>query len=76
MKIYFYGSRALVRVLAAGREVWCEETGEGWQMGIGWNRPELRWTFPGSTLNQARRVARRILAEEERKTFFFISGEK
>lgn len=61
MKIYFYGSRALVRVLAAGRLVWCLETGEGFQM-----------TAP--SVNQARRVARRILADDDRQTFFFLAG--
>ena len=67
MKVYFYGSKALVRVLAAGRTVWCVETGEGWQLGD--NR----------SLNLARRIARRILADDypqEHITFYFISGEK
>jgi len=59
MRIYFYGSRALVRALVVGREVWCVETGEGWQLGT-------------RSLRSARRVARAILAEPERKTFFFV----
>ena len=67
MKVYFYGSKALVRVLAAGRTVWCVETGEGWQLG------------DDRSLNRARRIARRILADDypqEHVTFYFISGEK
>lgn len=65
MRFYFRGSRALVRVLAAGRTAWCVETGEGWQC------------EGGASLNHARRFARVILAPEEgRKTFFFVSGEK
>ena len=56
--------KAVVRALAAGRTIWCAETGEGFQMA---SRP---------TINRARHVARRILAEEERKNFFFGSGVK
>lgn len=68
--------KAVVRALAAGRTVWCAETGEGWQLGEGWVRASLGFTFPGSSLNCARHVARRIFAEEERKNFFFGSGVK
>lgn len=64
MKIYFYDSRALVRVLAAGRTVWCAETGEGFLL------------EGGDCLNHARRVARAILDDNARKTFFFVSGKK
>ena len=53
--------KAVVRALAAGRVVWCAETGEGFQM-------------MACSLNRARRVARRIFAEEMRKNFFFGSG--
>lgn len=67
MKVYFYGSKALVRVLAAGRMAWCVETGEGWQLGN--NR----------SLNRARHIARHILTDnypQKHVTFYFISGEK
>lgn len=67
MKVYFYGSKALIRVLAAGRTVWCVETGEGWQLGD--NR----------SLNRARRIARRIFEDDAIQphvTFYFVSGKK
>ena len=55
--------KAVVRALAAGRTVWCAETGEGFQMAA-------------CSLNRARHIARYIFAEEERKNFFFGSGAK
>lgn len=55
--------KAVVRALAAGRTVWCAETGEGFQM-------------MACSLNRARHIARHIFAEEERKNFFFGSGVK
>ena len=61
MKMYLFNSKAVIRALAAGRIVWCVETGEGWQLGK-------------LSLNRARRVARLIFCEEERQTFFFNSG--
>ena len=68
--------KAVIRALAAGRTVWCAETGEGWQQGEGWDRASLSFTFPGSSLNRARHLASHIFAEEERKNFFFGSGVK
>lgn len=68
--------KAVIRALAAGRAVWCAETGEGWQLGKGWNRASLSFTFPGSSLNHARHLAHEIFSEEERKNFFFGSGVK
>ncbi len=55
--------KAFVRALAAGRTIWCAETGEGFQTA-------------SRSINHARHVTRRILAEEERKNFFFGSGVK
>ena len=55
--------KAVVRALAAGRVVWCAETGEGFQMAA-------------CSLNRARRVAHHIFAEDMRKNFFFGSGVK
>jgi hypothetical protein len=52
-----------VRALAAGRTVWCAETGEGFQM-------------TACSLNRARHIAHYIFVEEERKNFFFGSGVK
>lgn len=64
MKIYFYGSRALVRVLATGRTVYCAETGEGWQL------------EGGCSLNRARHTARIIRRYFGCNTFYFMSGKK
>lgn len=66
MRIYLKDSRsavtALARGLATGRTVWCEETGEGWQLGM----PSAR---------HARILAKLWIAHEEARTFFYDSEE-
>lgn len=59
MKTMLNSRVAIVRALAAGRTVWCVETGEGWQM------------EGGASLNRARHLARWILEDfDDRKTFY------
>lgn len=56
---------AVARALAAGRVVWCAETGEGWQR------------EGGCTLNAARHLARLLVADcDNRGTFYIVLGQR
>ena len=61
MRIYLFTRKALVYALAAGRTVWCAETGEGWEL-------------EPTSLNRARRVADSIIRYAEGTTFFVVNG--
>lgn len=63
MSIYLFTRKALVRALAAGRLVWCAETGEGWQL------------EGGCSLNRARHHAGVILRYWEGNTFYIRTNE-
>lgn len=63
MRTYLYTRKALVYALAAGRTVWCAESGEGWQLGL----PSLRG---------AKHTAELILRYAEGTTFFVMKGVK
>lgn len=61
MRIYLFTRKALVYALAAGRTVWCAESGEGWQLGV----PSLRC---------AKHTAEMILRYADGTTFFVREG--
>lgn len=66
MRIYLSDSRsavsALARGLATGHVVFCQETGEGWQLGV-------------LSLRNARNIARVIMRYHEGHTFFYYEND-
>ena len=68
MRIYLKDSRsaitALARGLATGRTVWCEETGEGRQLGV------------PTSARHARIIAKLWIAHDEARTFFYDNKEQ
>lgn len=67
IKVTLSSHRALVRAIAAGRTVWCAETGEGWQV-------------PPVSINYARKraasITRKWLEDIPNPHFYILAGER
>ena len=64
MKNVLESRKSIIRALAAGHIIVCNETGEAWEC------------QNGSSLNNAKRFARLILNDEARKTFYIWKEER